>query len=161
MYPKLTPEFFLHPECPTWAKYAAVDGDGRAFFFEEKPILGDHVWWNEIGTPLRRLFFVKFDKNNWQNSLIERNGNNQEWFKQQYKKDKMRKKLTQDVFIYRPIWAEWAAVDCNGSAYWYSHKPKRGKVGWDCPAGLGTLIAGVFDATDWKNSLIKRQKEMK
>lgn len=75
----------------------------------------------------------------------------------------MCKKLTQDVFIYRPIWAEWAAVDCNGSAFWYSHKPKRRKIDWICynPLGGTIRICGIFDATDWKNSLIKRQKEMK
>lgn len=75
----------------------------------------------------------------------------------------MCKKLTQDVFIYRPILAEWAAVDCNGCAHWYSHKPKRRKIDWICynPLGETIRICGIFDATDWKNSLIKRQKEPK
>lgn len=75
----------------------------------------------------------------------------------------MRKKLTQEVFQRAdcPKWANWAEVDSNGCAYWFSHRPDRGKFGWVSPAGLGTLIAGVFDATNWENSLIKRQKEPK
>lgn len=72
----------------------------------------------------------------------------------------MKNKLTQDVFIYRPDWANWAAVDCNGNAHWYSCKPQHGKCCWEC-SGIRMLIAGVFDTTDWKNSLIKRQKEPK
>lgn len=75
----------------------------------------------------------------------------------------MIKKLTQEVFTYCPIWAGWAAVDGNGYAHWYSHKPKRRKIDWICynPIGETICICGIFDATNWKNSLIKRQKQMK
>lgn len=76
----------------------------------------------------------------------------------------MRTKLTQEVFIYCPIWAGWAAVDSDGCAHWFSHEPEReNKLYWFCRDGCKLRIAGFFDATDWKNSLIKRQKgdEMK
>lgn len=73
----------------------------------------------------------------------------------------MCKKLTQEVFTYRPVWAEWAAVDKYNCVYWFSRKPHHGKSCWECPSGRRLLIAGLFDASDWENSLIKRQKEPK
>lgn len=33
----LTQEVFTRPDCPKWAKWAAVDSDGIAFWFDEKP----------------------------------------------------------------------------------------------------------------------------
>ena len=46
MRKKLTQEVFSSPDCPKWAKWAAVDFDGTAFWFEEKPILssGGTFW---------------------------------------------------------------------------------------------------------------------
>ena len=38
MCKKLTQEVFTRPDCPKWANWAAVDSDGVAFWFEEKPI---------------------------------------------------------------------------------------------------------------------------
>lgn len=74
----------------------------------------------------------------------------------------MRTKLTQDVFIYRPVWAEWAAVDSNGCAYWYSSMPTCRATYWSVSSSSrACCMFGVFDSTDWKNSLIKRQKESK
>ena len=33
--PKLTAEVFDRPDCPAWAKYAAMDIDGKVFYFED------------------------------------------------------------------------------------------------------------------------------
>ena len=35
--PKLTAEVFDRPDCPKWAKYAAVDNDGMAVLFKHRP----------------------------------------------------------------------------------------------------------------------------
>lgn len=43
MKKKLTQEVFTRPDCPKWAKYAAVDFNGTAFWFEEKPNLGGYA----------------------------------------------------------------------------------------------------------------------
>ena len=32
---KLTKDVFNYPECPKWAKYAAVDSDGCAFYYDQ------------------------------------------------------------------------------------------------------------------------------
>lgn len=39
----LTKEVFSRPDCPKWAKYAAVDFNGTAFWYEEKPNLGGYA----------------------------------------------------------------------------------------------------------------------
>jgi hypothetical protein len=36
---------------PTWAKYAAVDFDGAAFFFSYKPVMAGERWVISRGTP--------------------------------------------------------------------------------------------------------------
>lgn len=42
---KLTQEVFSRPDCPKWAKWAAVDSDGTAYWYEEKPTQGRGVFW--------------------------------------------------------------------------------------------------------------------
>jgi hypothetical protein len=39
----LTKEVFQRDDCPKWAKYAAVDFNGTAFWYEEKPNLGGYA----------------------------------------------------------------------------------------------------------------------
>lgn len=58
--PKLTVEVFDHPDCPTWAKYAGLNKNGRVIFYEDKKSPGVKA---DIGF---------FDASDWQNSLIER-----------------------------------------------------------------------------------------
>ena len=59
-----------------------------------------------------------------------------------------------------PDWAQWAAVDKDGRAYWYSAKPYVcGDIsGWRADKGrVGFIHADrPFDTTDWIHSLIKR-----
>ena len=65
-----------------------------------------------------------------------------------------------------PDWAEWAAVDADGTASWYASKPETAGSIWinDGSSGLiededrNRVIA--FDATDWQHSLIKRPKKV-
>ena len=68
--PKLTAEVFNRPDCPEWAKYAAVDKDGRACYYESKPPCSTDQFFEfkERSTILHGFF----DSDNWQNSLIER-----------------------------------------------------------------------------------------
>ncbi len=48
MRTKLTQEVFQRDDCPKWAKWAAVDLDGAAFWFEEKPTQGSWgVFWTQ------------------------------------------------------------------------------------------------------------------
>ena len=59
-----------------------------------------------------------------------------------------------------PDWAQYAAVNEDGTAYFYSHLPLQGlythvcNVWYDCMRITNDI--GVFDATDWQHSCIKR-----
>lgn len=69
--PKLTAEVFDRPDCPEWAKYAAVDQDGEGWYYEGKPVVGlSHSFVNI--TARARKVDGEFDATDWQNSLIER-----------------------------------------------------------------------------------------
>ena len=64
-----------------------------------------------------------------------------------------------------PAWAEWAAVDADGEAYWYSVKPSRVKSDWVDFYGRIRLIRDgddpvIFDATGWNHSLIERPRKV-
>lgn len=68
--PKLTAEVFDRPDCPEWAKWVAVDGDGEACFFADKPAIFKGKWWDR--DVAHRVICDLFDPSDWQNSLIER-----------------------------------------------------------------------------------------
>ena len=58
-----------------------------------------------------------------------------------------------------PDWAQYAAVDEDGHAYWYESKPDLYYVSWtsERECSRPKCILGVFfDATNWQHSLIKR-----
>lgn len=69
--PKLTAEVFDLPDCPEWAKWAAVDECGCVRLFSDSPWLGESCW-NWSKGEVRKLFGVKFDASNWQKSKIKR-----------------------------------------------------------------------------------------
>lgn len=80
--PKLTVEVFDRPDCPEWAKYAAVDKCGCVRLFSDSPWLSESCW-NWSNGEVRKLFGVKFDASNWQKSRIKRPEKNTlpEWCK--------------------------------------------------------------------------------
>ena len=72
--------------------------------------------------------------------------------------------LNEKVFDldYCPDWAQWAAVTANGVAYWYEDAPEIDGVYWtsECERSRSQCIVYIsFDATDWRNSLIKRPEK--
>ena len=69
--PKLTTEVFDRPDCPAWAKYAAVDACGTVRFFSWKPWRGASCW-NWTQGEVVQLFGVKFDATDWENIMLER-----------------------------------------------------------------------------------------
>lgn len=74
--PKLTAEVFDRPDCPEWAKYAAIHANGIAFFYENEPSFGvgnlKGRWYVDDGEFCRVDTTLCFDPSDWQNSLIER-----------------------------------------------------------------------------------------
>lgn len=65
-------------------------------------------------------------------------------------------KLTVDVFDREdcPEWAEYVAVDEDGTAYFFEREPSIVNDVWG--AGSRFKAIPVFATSDWKNSLIKR-----
>lgn len=64
-----------------------------------------------------------------------------------------------------PKWAQWAAVDKNGSAYWYSHEPTLCSSCWLMSlSGKEKLIRSdnhrpvLFSVDNWVYSLLERPK---
>lgn len=71
------------------------------------------------------------------------------------------KKLDQCVFDGLPPEYKFAAVDANGWAFAYEHRPRpcvKIMNGFSFN-GMFRVIPGKFDATDWQNSLIEREEE--
>lgn len=157
--PKLTTAVFSFGDCPNWAHYAAVDAEGVAYWYAAKPKLDPQAWCNvSENFHAKQITLanipIRYDRANWRNSLIERPAEEQP------------AKLTQDVFSMSecPEWAQYAAVDSDGVAYWYEDKPEIATYSWSSTGILFTKIAREdkelrYDASDWKNSLIERLVE--
>ena len=62
MCKKLTQEVFTRPDCPKWANWAAVDSDGIAYWYNEKPKLSHcgTFWVPEDYAPKRACITGKF-----------------------------------------------------------------------------------------------------
>ena len=149
--PKLTAEVFDRPDCPEWAKYAAVDAACLAHWYQYPPTADERAGaWSCLNNK-RKVIDQYFNRSNWKNSLIKRPS-----------KDLL--KLTTDVFNHPdcPEWANWAAVDKTGCAYYYSDSPVCKSAYWEYdynqPASRyeHRCEIGMFDSSDWKNSLIER-----
>ena len=83
--PKLTTDVFDRPDCPKWAKWAAVDESGRAYWYASLPkneiysLTRQCVWHN--GSKNFEIIPGKFDASKWERSLIERPVTLPDWCK--------------------------------------------------------------------------------
>lgn len=68
--PKLTAEIFDRPDCPEWAQYAAVDMNGIAYYYDDKPFPTETFFYNKCA--YHQMIEGDFDASDWENSLIER-----------------------------------------------------------------------------------------
>lgn len=72
---KLTSEVFNRPDCPDWAKWAAVDCDRKACFYSHKPKCDNmlQMWLpGGVTVEFKKIRGSEFDASDWRNSLIER-----------------------------------------------------------------------------------------
>lgn len=59
--------------CPDWAQYAAVDADGSAYWFVDKPVISGKCWVRrQTGCPAKCILPEAFDTTDWMHSLIKR-----------------------------------------------------------------------------------------
>lgn len=89
-------------------------------------------------------------------------GRNCDWRKSGSDEPSPLPKLTAAVFDRPdcPEWARFAAVDYNGEGWWYSEEPKLEDMQFTTVGGR-SFIAGEFDASRWRNSLIERPAKPK
>lgn len=74
------------------------------------------------------------------------------------KEDHKLPKLTEEVFD-RPecfAWADYAAVGADGKGFYFQSEPAKTDHAWRLPDDCKIANIGIFDASDWENSLIKR-----
>lgn len=94
-------------EAPGWAQWLAVDYDGEAYWFENKPFANRYMWDMEEGDI--EFAFSTQVPDAFTEALYKRPG---------------KAKLEID-WTKAPEWAKWLAVDASGSAYWYRDRPKE------------------------------------
>ncbi len=69
----LVPVVFSLPQCPSDANWAAVDADGSAYWFVDKPVISGNRWVRrQTGCAAKCILPEAFDATDWQHSLIER-----------------------------------------------------------------------------------------
>ena len=147
--PKLTVEVFKRSDCPEWAKWAAMDIDGSAYWFENKPVRHNRAWLGGTYDFRFKSIPENFDSSDWEHSLIER-------------PQKELPKLTKEVFNRPdcPDWAQYAVLDKRGMAYYTQYKPVAAKddvaLDWLVDGSYRKMSEEHFDASDWQNSLIER-----
>ena len=73
MSKKLTVDFFGRPDCPEWAKYAAVNADGSVRVFLNQPTTQYKLYWYDPTSYWEQsLKGDTFDASDWRNSLVKR-----------------------------------------------------------------------------------------
>ena len=69
----LVPVVFSLPQCPSDANWAAVDADGSAYWFVDKPVISGNRWVRrQTGCAAKCILPEAFDATDWKHSLIER-----------------------------------------------------------------------------------------
>ena len=151
---RLTVNVFNRPDCPDWARYAAVNADGKAVLFSDEPSRVNDRWgviWHSTPPQAATLADGPFDASDWKNSLVERPA---------------LQRLTVNVFNRPdcPKWANYAVVNSRGTLIFFGNKPcfEGEDYGcWSCSDYEYKHIKdAVFDATDWPNSLIERPNKL-
>ena len=164
---KLTQEVFEKADCPKWAKWAAVDESGDAYWYEKKPTDLSCQWCRNTPWEMTARIKGEFDASDWSHSLLEKASvacekscscANYEPKKQilsvelPFKSPKLTDKLYD---LERPEWAHWAAVDASGFGYWYERAPLLDTLRWSPRESSSFMkIQGSYDASDWMNSLV-------
>lgn len=100
----LTVDVFDRPDCPEWAKYAAVDSNGEACWFKDVPFISNNkthwvrcVWHRQING--------EYDASDWKNSIIYRCPRNKKSIKKEKKtiKKPYKPKILFLVFLFSVI----------------------------------------------------------
>lgn len=137
------PKKLTAADIPEGFNYAAVDASGNTVAYYEQPFLapGDFEWscytndFKPIGV---------FDASDWQNSFVSR---------ETAERPQLKKLTAADI----PEGFNYAAVDASGNGFAYQGKPKQLNTLWVNNDEMDHVLIGLFDASDWRNSLVTRE----
>lgn len=157
---KLTEAVFSMPECPTWARYAAVDIEGTAYWYATKPTLDTQGWCNISEHFAAKRIPLRYARSDWRHSLIERPAEEQ---------PTKLTKLTESVFSMPecPTWAQYAAVDSDGVVTVFDNVPHATvtlakSTTWvplSIPCQLQVLHGVLCDPAHCRDSLVHRNED--
>lgn len=152
-----TPEKIFYEAAPEF-RWAAMDKDGSVYLHENKPSLRSVEWISGNNSKIRRItcYGEAAAKKVWKDSLMYRNDLLPAWYN------------PENVFKDAPEWAEYAALDATGFAWWYENRPVSTNIFWTSVTGRSTsaVVRGAevdYGVTQkcWKQSLIERPKKKK
>lgn len=132
-------------DIPEGFNYAAVDSDGWAYAYVEKPELLEDSFHGDYD-PSKKSYYIGmgYDTTDWQNSLVSR---------ETAERPLLKKLTAADI----PEAYNFAAIDSDGQTYVYTQKPTLGDAKWISLGGNFKFFSLQFDASDWKNSLVSRE----
>lgn len=146
---------------PADARWVAVDKDGRAYYYADKPQCGLMSWYTEN---YRVIGEVKghYDMSNWQEAIWPVNLDSQRQAElpseQPAHSEEDMSRCEQCKYphldvsrLNPPAEARWVAVDSDGTAYYYAEKPRWTVVGW-CESTVGR-VPGRYDTSNWKEAI--------
>lgn len=165
---KLTADVFKRLDCPEWAKFAAVNGNGCLLFFEERPersVQYDHIWisggnYVNVGNG--------FDTSDWENSVLEKVHVLPEWCKVgEWAYSTVYKEYTQisDVDEFEVTLKDGAYCSVGLEAFFEDYRPARlrpynaeemeSMVGLTVRWGNNSEIITGFKKNKWGNFVVK------
>lgn len=149
-----TPEKIFDGADPKF-RWAAMDEDGSVYLHENKPSLRS-VEWISSNSRIRRIicYGKAAAEKVWKESLMDRNDLLPAWY------------TPENVFKNAPEWANYAAIDSTGYAWWYENRPTHSVIYWTSVTGRSesAVVEGAevdFGITqkNWKCSLMERPKK--
>lgn len=133
---------------PATARWVAVDKDGRAFYYADKPQCVQAGWYSSkyhiVGVVPGR-----YDASYWRGAIWPVNLDSTQTAELPAEQGKYP---PLDVSkLNPPADARWVAVDKSGLAYYYEDKPHCTVVGW-CATTIAA-VPGRYDASNWQEAI--------
>ena len=127
-------------------EYAAIDANGEAHLYTHHitPDSVEFAYCDHMDFDCQTIG-TDYDVIDWKNSLIKRESKPQ------------LKQLDHSIFIGLEDKWRFAAVDKGGEVWVYSGKPERDHNFWHVKSSVGMSVGEDYDASNWKESLIKRE----
>ena len=133
---------------PADARWVAVDKDGKAFYYADKPQCVQASWYSSkyhiVGVVPGR-----YDASNWRAAIWPVNLDSPQPVELPAEQGKYPPLDVSKLNL--PADARWVAVDKSGLAYYYEDKPHCTVVGW-CATTIAA-VPGRYDASNWQEAI--------